>query len=406
MTAPTTKMQPQQWWQDFERYISFNKQTGVLTFLKPPPPPSKRQRKGLRESYILRWADGEDNLIRNMSNLKVVGDEQIKENVAVVTIWKKLLYDWLEDVWFLSHNDDPSIEDIRKGVLHNGLEWHYYEDENAKEPKPRDWSTVFKPLEQRQGRAVSKRDEKQEQRRRELSAKKDWELSEQDAAELLYFPHNTEQDHHLFSILHPWLFNGIQTKGKLEEMPELQHALTEAMQTRWWETWRVPYELKDGKPMKTVAYLSNWLVQQPNIQMPNNVRRCIIKKSNLENAGMGLFAYEDIEAGQIIAVYGGKEYDDQQDYEKERNGGKPIPKEIKEARHAYFLEGNHFVDGYRDFYLLEQGRWANDKHPDTKGNNAEYIPEEDGSFFVKATKNIRKNQEIFVDYGPKYWKKK
>lgn len=339
----------------------------------------------------------------------------VQETKETVRIWMNALYEWLETKWFVEHPGQyPTIQDVNKGVQIEFLDddnvikkvtWRWYDNRRSYD---RDWGTVLKdPSEkkQRSGRAVPIRDTKLEQRRRELSAKSDHQLSVEDAAEFLYFPYKTDQDCRLFAILRPWLFNGIKTEGKLENIPELQHALEGAIQTEWWETWRVPYELKDGKPMETVAYLSNWLVKQQNIPMPNNVRRCIIKESTLPEAGKGLFADEDIEAGQIIAVYGGKEYDDQQDYEKERNGGKPIPKEIKEARHAYFFEGRDFVDGYRDFYLLEQGRWANDKR-DTEGNNAEYIPEEDGSVYVKATKNIRKNQEIFVDYGPGYWKKK
>lgn len=434
-------MQPQQqqWWTAFDRHISFDKQSGVLTFRAPPPPPTKTQLEMWRKSYIDRWAGGEANLIEKMEIIPSQdGRIVIFENKKVVQEWKKALYEWLENTWFVKHpNKDPTIQDVNEGVKIDGYGWRWYDKYT---PNERDWSTVLhEPLDpkQRPGRAKPKITKEQEERRKYLEQKSVEDFTDEEAAEFLYFPGDsnqyyttqggkltsqklTELEKSLFRILRPWLFNQLNTQGKLENTPGLVTALIATVnQPRekggWWENWKVPYELDDGKPMQTIAWLHNWLVEHvplpvipKRILLDNKnqtrIRKCKIKKSGLEDAKfMGLFADEVIEEDDLIVFYNGVLYVDQAHFEEERNNGKSMDKDNRPAKLQYVMDGpSGEIDGYRGFSLLESGRWANTLEFRERCN-AEYRSVDHlGLIFLEATQRIEEGNEIFAWYSKEY----
>jgi SET domain-containing protein len=118
------------------------------------------------------------------------------------------------------------------------------------------------------------------------------------------------------------------------------------------------------------------------------------KTSQIPNAGLGLFTTVAIKKGDRIIEYTGKittwaEAD-------HMNGDNPF---------IFYVNENHVIDASKTRKSL--AKYANDAKGLTKvkglTNNAEF--EEDGlKVYIIATKNIKPNQEIFVDYGPDYWK--
>jgi hypothetical protein len=416
-------MRPQQqWWTGFDRHISFNEQSGVLTFLAPPP--TTKQLKQWRENYINRWAGGEEKLIENMKIIpsQDEGRTVIIENERVVQKWKKALYTWLENTWFVQHpKEDPTIEDVNEGVKIEGYGWRWYDTDT---PRDRNWSTVlYAPLDpkQRQGRRPPEITKEQEKRRKYLKETPVANLTDEEAAEFLYFPQDTEQEQALFRNLRPWLFNQLNTQGKLENTAGLTEALEATLnhpgeKGGWWKIWKVPYELDDGKPMETVVSLHNWLVDKlPNlpvipkgIKLDNanqtRIHKCKIKKSGLEDAKfMGLFADEVIEEDDLIVFYNGVLYNDQAHFEEERNKGESMDKDNRPAKLQYVMDGPlGEIDGYRGFSLLESGRWANTLES-REWCNAEYRSVDHlGLIFLEATQRIEEGNEIFAWYSKEY----
>lgn len=417
-------MQPQQqqWWTAFDRHISFDEQSGVLTFRAPPPPPTKKQLEMWRKSYIDRWAGGEAKLIEKMESIPSQdGRIVIFEDKKVVQKWKKALYTWLENTWFVKHpKEDPTIEAVNEGVKIEGYGWRWYDKDR---PRDRNWSTVLHaPLDpkQRQGRRPPEITKEQEERRKYLKETPVANLTDAEAAEFLYFPQHTEQERALFRILRPWFFNQLNTQGKLKNTPDLTQALIATVNQPgekggWWENWKVPYELDDGKPMRTITWLHNWLVEHvplpvipKRILLDNNnqtrIRKCKIKKSGLEDAKfMGLFADEVIEEDDLIVFYNGVLYVDQAHFEEERNKGESMDKDNRPAKLQYVMDGPlGEIDGYRGFSLLESGRWANTLESRERCN-AEYRSVDHlGLIFLEATQRIEEGNEIFAWYSKEY----
>ena len=125
-----------------------------------------------------------------------------------------------------------------------------------------------------------------------------------------------------------------------------------------------------------------------------------LKKSLIPGAGKGLFVKNDIKRGEIVCEY----------------EGEIIPWSVCEKRadegyegYVFFITKNKCIDAY--FTKDAIGRYAND----AKGigrveglrNNAQYeIKTRQGEkrVFIVATKTIKANDEVLVDYGKDYWK--
>lgn len=120
-----------------------------------------------------------------------------------------------------------------------------------------------------------------------------------------------------------------------------------------------------------------------------------IKKSQLTNAGKGLFTKKDIKKGMKVAEYKG-----------EKITWKEAKKRAQYNKDGYvfFISNKLCIDAYRA--VRNYGRYANDAKglSRIKGlkNNSVYNIEKDKVFIV-ATKNIPAGSEIFVDYGAEYW---
>lgn len=125
-----------------------------------------------------------------------------------------------------------------------------------------------------------------------------------------------------------------------------------------------------------------------------------LKKSLIPGAGKGLFVKNEVKRGEIVCEY----------------EGEIVPWSVCEKRaeeghegYAFFITKNRCVDAY--FTKDAVGRYAND----AKGigrveglrNNAQYeIKTRQGEkrVFIVATRTIKANDEVLVDYGKDYWK--
>jgi len=120
-----------------------------------------------------------------------------------------------------------------------------------------------------------------------------------------------------------------------------------------------------------------------------------VKRSQLPNAGKGLFTETPIKKGQKVIEYKG-----------EIITWKEYGKRVEQHRDGYLL----FVNNKRciDAYPTPQhkARYANDAAglSKVKGlrNNC-YYDIEDGRGYIVSKRDIKAGEEIFVDYTKEYW---
>lgn len=121
----------------------------------------------------------------------------------------------------------------------------------------------------------------------------------------------------------------------------------------------------------------------------------IVKKSQLPNAGKGLYTNQPIAKGEKIIEYKG-EIIDWKEYEKR----------VAEDKDGYlfFINKKRCIDAYST--PRYKARYANDAAglSRVKGlkNNACYEIFGDQCFIV-STRNIEAGEEIFVSYSKDYW---
>jgi len=119
-----------------------------------------------------------------------------------------------------------------------------------------------------------------------------------------------------------------------------------------------------------------------------------VKKSTLPNAGKGLFTKVFIPKGERIVEYKGK-----------ITTWKDVKDDDGKNGYIFYVKRYHVIDALPTKKPL--ARYANDARGLTriKGvtNNCDYIT--DGlKAYIESKKNIERGSEIFVDYGPDYWK--
>lgn len=125
------------------------------------------------------------------------------------------------------------------------------------------------------------------------------------------------------------------------------------------------------------------------------VMALIVKKSQLPNAGKGLFTTKPIKKDDQIIEYRG-EIIEWKEYEKR----------VRENKDGYlfFINRKRCIDAWSTPQY--KARYANDAAglSRTKGlkNNAVYQVFGDKCFIV-ATRNIDAGEEIFVSYSKEYW---
>lgn len=126
--------------------------------------------------------------------------------------------------------------------------------------------------------------------------------------------------------------------------------------------------------------------------MPSS-KHLFVKTSTLPNAGKGLFTKVAIAKNEIITEYIGNLVT-WKDVEQDVDNG-----------YIFHINDEAVIDASKNKNSF--GRYANDAAglQRIKGiiNNAEYL-EEGTRVFIKAKKAIPAGGEVFVAYGPQYWK--
>ncbi len=123
-------------------------------------------------------------------------------------------------------------------------------------------------------------------------------------------------------------------------------------------------------------------------------KHLFVKKSTLPNAGKGLFTKVFIPKGALIIEYKGK-----------ITTWKDVKDDDGKNGYIFYVKRYHVIDALPTKKPL--ARYANDARGLTRitgvTNNCDYITKELKAY-VESKKNIAAGSEIFVDYGPDYWK--
>ena len=119
-----------------------------------------------------------------------------------------------------------------------------------------------------------------------------------------------------------------------------------------------------------------------------------VKKSTLPNAGKGLFTRVEIPKGTLIVEYKGR-----------ITTWKDVKDDDGKNGYIFYVKRYHVIDAWPTKKPL--ARYANDAKGLTriKGitNNCDYITK-GLKAYIESKKKIEAGSEIFVDYGPDYWK--
>lgn len=121
-----------------------------------------------------------------------------------------------------------------------------------------------------------------------------------------------------------------------------------------------------------------------------------IEKSQLQNAGKGLFTAIDIYKHEIISIFKGEIITE-----------KEAKNRVEKGNDKYFI---NMIDGtLMDSMNIDCfAKYANDAEAfenSTLKNNAKISLDDDNNVCIIATKNIKNGNEIFCSYGKRYWKK-
>jgi len=119
----------------------------------------------------------------------------------------------------------------------------------------------------------------------------------------------------------------------------------------------------------------------------------VVKKSQLPNAGKGLFTKVPVKKGDRIIEYKGRHQ-------------KWVDVKHEDGHNGYLLRLNRTMAINGEPSLNAIGRYANDAdgHSRIKGlrNNSVYNIYGDRCF-IEAVRPIKKGGEVFVEYGKEYW---
>jgi len=127
--------------------------------------------------------------------------------------------------------------------------------------------------------------------------------------------------------------------------------------------------------------------------LPLLEKKLRIKKSQLPQAGKGLFTKTDIPIGTRIAEYKGRIQPWREVKDQDGING-----------YLMYINRNVVINGLAAVKTL--ARYANDARGLVRmegiRNNAEFVSE-GKRCFLEATRNIRAGEEIFASYGREYW---
>ena len=126
-------------------------------------------------------------------------------------------------------------------------------------------------------------------------------------------------------------------------------------------------------------------------------KRCVVKESTIEGAGLGLFVMESVEVGERIAIYSGKELD-------------KLHALFSNSKYLVQISKNVFLDAQDDTFGL--GKYINCGRRSKKKVNSRFGSKTTYNFdavtgikwiSVISTKKIKKGDEVFINYGDTYW---
>jgi SET domain-containing protein len=130
-------------------------------------------------------------------------------------------------------------------------------------------------------------------------------------------------------------------------------------------------------------------------QHTNSSKKLKIADSHIEEAGVGLYTLKPIRKGRIITPYGGELMASDEF-------------ELDPSEYAVHITKHLVLDGRSTQSGL--GRYVNDcrtedrQAGDCGGNNAKIaVNRQQRTANIKATRNIRRGEEIFASYGSEYW---
>jgi len=121
-----------------------------------------------------------------------------------------------------------------------------------------------------------------------------------------------------------------------------------------------------------------------------------VKVSQLTNSGNGLFTAIDIYKDEIVSLFKGEIINNEQ--------AKSIVKKGNDKYFMNLLNGSILDCMHTDCFA----KYANDASGFTKSsykNNTKITLDENENVCLIAIKKIKSGDEIFCDYGKKYWKK-
>jgi SET domain-containing protein len=122
-------------------------------------------------------------------------------------------------------------------------------------------------------------------------------------------------------------------------------------------------------------------------------KQLVVKKSTIPGSGNGLFTKVFIPKGTRIVEYKGR-----------ITSWKDADHDDGHNLYLFYIKRYHVIDARP--YKKALARFSNDANGFTKvpglKNNSTYVT--DGlKAFLESTKDIQAGEEIFVDYGKKYW---
>jgi len=116
-----------------------------------------------------------------------------------------------------------------------------------------------------------------------------------------------------------------------------------------------------------------------------------VKKSKINKAGKGLFAKVNIKRGDHICMYFGVLV-------------------YKDQVHNGYYESDYLLEQVGHDYIIDAadpksclGRYANDSLSMKKSNTDFGYYKDPYGGYLKATKAIKKGEEIYISYGKDYW---
>ncbi len=110
--------------------------------------------------------------------------------------------------------------------------------------------------------------------------------------------------------------------------------------------------------------------------------KLIVKDSLIPNAGRGVFANKDFKKGEIVEVC-------------------PLISDKDENIKNSVVKNYTFKNKFKDEEVLVFGLCSMYNHSDN--NNIEHDQDGKGNMIYTAGRDIKKGEELYVNYGQKYW---